>query len=154
MAPIAHSIGDINLLFRLSSLTRRWRQVLDATFQSSGLTDATWRPLLHLYLMGDGVRQKDLAASMGLEGPSLVRLMDTLLDKGLILRVEDEEDRRAKLISLTEAGRKLVEEIREAMIPLESGLFASFDETELARLADYVGRLEAAVNQARNQTKG
>ena len=63
-------IDSSTLLFRLTCLTRRWRQVLDAEFQFSGLTDATWRPLLHLYLRGDGIRQKDLAASVGIEGPS------------------------------------------------------------------------------------
>lgn len=154
MTDSTHRIDLTNLLLRMAGLTRRWRQVLDVEFQDAGLTDATWRPLLHLYLMGDGVRQKDLAASLGLEGPSLVRLIDTLLSKGLILRVEDEQDRRAKLISLTEEGRRLVEEIRKAMIPLESGLLASFDEAELARLADYVKRLESAVNDARKKATG
>jgi len=94
-------IDRSNLLFHLTRLTRRWRQVLDSEFQSAGLTDATWRPLLHLHLLGDGVRQKDLAASVGIEGPSLVRLIDTLVMKGLIQRSEDVNDRRVKLLCLT-----------------------------------------------------
>ena len=89
------TIDRSTLLYDLGLLTRRWRQVLDAEFQSAGLTDATWRPLLHLHLLGDGVRQKDLAASIGIEGPSLVRLIDTLVMKGLIQRSEDGTDRRA-----------------------------------------------------------
>src|SRR5512147_3215499 len=101
-----------NLLFRLAYLTRRWRKVLDAEFQSSGLTDATWRPLLHLHILGKNIRQKDLASSLGIEGPSLVRLIDTLVTKGFIERTEDVKDRRAKLLRLTPEGLKLVDRIR------------------------------------------
>src|SRR5512142_3293142 len=91
-------IDRSNLLYRLALLTRRWRSLLDSEFQAAGLTDATWRPLLHLHILGDGVRQKDLAASVGIEGPSIVRLLDTLIMKGLIQRSEDVTDRRAKLL--------------------------------------------------------
>src|SRR5512146_361672 len=102
-----------NLVFHLGLLTRRWRQILDSEFQAAGLTDATWRPLLHLHHLGDGVRQKDLAASVGIEGPSLVRLIDTLVSKGLIQRSEDGTDRRAKLLCLTPEGQMIVARIRE-----------------------------------------
>ena len=70
-------------------MTRRWRQVLDTAFQAHSLTAATWRPLFYLQNLGEGVCQKDLAASIGIEGPPLVRLPDTLLAKELIRRVEE-----------------------------------------------------------------
>ena len=143
-----------NLLFRLASLSRRWRQVLDAEFQHCGLTDATWRPLLHIYLLGDGVRQKDLAASMGLEGPSVVRLMDTLLDKEMITRSEDETDRRAKLLALTDKGRELVETIQRTSAALEREVFSPFDDQELSQLVAFVERLESTVNEVRSRVKG
>jgi MarR family transcriptional regulator for hemolysin len=37
----SESIIRSNLLFRLSLMARRWRQILDAEIQASGLTDAT-----------------------------------------------------------------------------------------------------------------
>ncbi|HJV64867.1 MAG TPA: MarR family transcriptional regulator [Geomonas sp.] len=153
MSKTRQQIPNKNLLFRLAALTRRWRQVLDAEFQSSGLTDATWRPLLHLHHMGDGVRQKDLAASLGLEGPSLVRLLDTLIAKQLVLRTEDESDRRAKLLALTGQGRALVEVIQKRVGALEKEAFKSFSVAELAQMADFVDRLEPAVNEVRSRLR-
>ena len=123
-----------NLLFRLAYLTRRWRKVLDAEFQSSGLTDATWRPLLHLNILGNGVRQKDLAASVGIEGPSLVRLIDTLVVKGLIQRSEDSTDRRAKLLCLTPEGQLIVARIKEIVAPLENELLSPFSDSDICPL--------------------
>src|SRR5512140_2496923 len=118
-------IDRSNLLYHLGLLTRRWRQILDAEFNAAGLTDATWRPLLHLHILGDGVRQKELAASVGIEGPSLVRLLDTLVVKGLIQRSEDGTDRRAKQLCLTHEGQSVVVQIREIVTTLENELLSS-----------------------------
>ena len=142
-----------NLIFRLARLTRRWRQVLDSEAQASGLTDATWRPLLHLHLLGDGCRQKELAASVGIEGPSLVRILDTLVAKGLIQRSEDGTDRRAKLLCLTSEGKDVVARIRNTVSSLENELLDPFSDSEVAQVADFIGRLESAVNDVRERMK-
>lgn len=142
-----------NILYHLGLLTRRWRQVLDAEFYSAGLTDATWRPLLHLQILGDGIRQKDLAASVGIEGASLVRLLDTLIMKGLIQRSEDAKDRRAKRLCLTPEGRLLVVRIQETVMALEKELLSSFSDSEIAQLAHSILRLESSVNDVRNRMK-
>jgi MarR family transcriptional regulator for hemolysin len=146
-------IDRSNLLFRLGLLTRRWRQVLDNEFHAAGLTDATWRPLLHLHLLGDGVRQKDLAASVGIEGPSLVRLLDTLVTKGLIQRSEDETDRRAKLLCLTAEGQLVVARIREIVTPLENQLLSTLSDNDISQFGQFVLALESTVNDVRQRVK-
>jgi MarR family transcriptional regulator for hemolysin len=145
----APHIDRSNLLYRLSALTRRWRQVLDGAFKSVGLTDASWRPLLHLHCLGDGIHQKELAASVGIQGPSLVRLLDALLAKGLIVRAEDAHDRRAKQLYLTADGLALVERIRATVTLLEHDLLAPFSDDEISRLAAVIEQLEGAVERAR-----
>src|SRR5512133_805101 len=153
MSTLNKTINRDNLLFRLACLGRRWRQVLDAEFQSSGLTDATWRPLLHLHLLGDGVRQKELAASVGIEGPSLVRLIDTLVIKGLVQRSEDGADRRAKQLCLTPDGQLIVGRIKEISAPLEYELLNPFSDTAIARFGQFILALEATVNNVRSRVK-
>jgi MarR family transcriptional regulator, transcriptional regulator for hemolysin len=93
--------------FRVSRIARRLRQAVDAELGAYGLTEATWRPLAYVGRLGAGVRQKELATALGIEGPSLVRLLDNLERRGLIERREDETDRRARGIHLTAAGREL-----------------------------------------------
>lgn len=146
-------INRSNLLFRLSLMTRRWRQVLDTEIQASGLTDATWRPLLHLHLLGDGTRQKDLAESLGIKGPSLVRLLDALLAKGLVRRFEDDSDRRAKLLFLTPEGQAHVNQIQETIVSLEDELFGKFSEGEILQVENFILRLESAMSEVGLQGK-
>ncbi|HEY3309780.1 MAG TPA: MarR family transcriptional regulator [Desulfuromonadaceae bacterium] len=146
-------IDRSNLLYHLGLLTRRWRQVLDNEFNAAGLTDATWRPLLHLHLLGDGVRQKDLAASVGIEGPSLVRLIDTLVTKGLIQRSEDGTDRRAKLLCLTPEGQLIVTQIKEIVAPLENELLRPFSDSDISSFGEFILSLETTVNVVRSRVK-
>jgi MarR family transcriptional regulator for hemolysin len=140
-------------MFRIAHLSRRWRQVLDVEAQAAGLTDATWRPLLHLFHLGDGVRQKDLAASLGIEGPSLVRLLDSLAAKGLIARTEDDADRRAKRLSLTPEGREVGVRIREMVASLEDTILSQFSDEEIDRVAAFIQKLEFSVNSLRRREK-
>jgi len=100
--------------FLVARISRRLRQAVDAEMRLLGLTEATWRPLVYVRSLGDGVRQKELASAMSIEGPSLVRLLDNLERRGLIERREDENDRRARGIHLTRAGRELA--VRAARI--------------------------------------
>lgn len=110
MTPDRHT--EFGLL--VARLSRRLRQAVDAEMRLIGLTEATWRPLIYLRSLGEGVRQKELATAMSIEGPSLVRLLDSLERRGFIERREDENDRRARGIHLTRAGRELA--VRAARI--------------------------------------
>jgi len=87
-------------------LSTAWRREIDQRVRAFALTDATWRPLLYLGRMGEGVRQTDLAAALAIETPSLVRLIDALERAGLVERLEDPDDRRSKRLWMTVAGRE------------------------------------------------
>lgn len=135
-----------NLIYRLNLMTRRWRKVLDAAFREVGLTDAAWRPLLHLSLLGDGVRQKELAQSIGIEDPSLVRILDDLESRGLVVRMKDKNDRRAKRLNLTMEGHDTVIRIRQILVPLEEELLGGYTDNEMQMLGALLERLDTSIN--------
>ncbi|MGA0532277.1 MarR family winged helix-turn-helix transcriptional regulator [Hansschlegelia sp. KR7-227] len=134
--------------YQLAFVARRWRKALDEALADFGLTDASWRPLLHLGRLGDGARQNDLARSLGIEGPSLVRLLDRLAAAGLLERREDPTDRRAKTLHLTAEGRALVRRLQDVVVKacgaMVEGVSAQELETCLRVFARVVERTEAA----------
>src|SRR5258708_31877938 len=95
----------------LSRAARQWRRSADLRLQPFDLTEATWLPLVHIARAPAPPRQKDLAASMSLDGSSVVRLLDNLEAAGLIRRKEGETDRRAKIILLTPRGRAIADQV-------------------------------------------
>lgn len=117
--------------FRIARITRLMRQLVDNELRSSGLTEATWRPLVYLDRHREGIRQKELAAALEIEGPSLVHLLDSLERRGLIERREDEADRRARRIYLTPRGRDLQKWVFKVSETVQQRLLAAVGAADL-----------------------
>ena len=117
--------------FLVARIARRMRQAVDAEMRLVGLTEATWRPLMYLRTLGDGVRQKELATALSIEGPSLVRVLDNLERRGLIERREDETDRRARGIYLTGAGRDLAVRVAKVGAEIQTRALAKVPPADL-----------------------
>ncbi|MBL4681668.1 MAG: MarR family transcriptional regulator [Pseudomonadales bacterium] len=118
----------VGLLFNTRN---RARFALDEKFKPVGLTDATWRTLFYLRQEGSGVKQKKLAKIMGIEGPSLVRLLDSLSAKDLIIRKTDEEDRRSKSIHLSTSAEPLLEKLDHLALEARKELLRDISEEDL-----------------------
>jgi MarR family transcriptional regulator for hemolysin len=91
----------------LVRLARLYRSGVDGALAGRGLSDALALTVVVLGRYPEGIRQNALADELGVEGPSVVRLLDRLVEGGLVERREDPADRRAKTVHLTEAGQAL-----------------------------------------------
>ncbi len=131
--------------FRLVTLARHWRRVIDRELARSGLTDASWAPLIHLDEGGDDISQSELAERVGLDGSSLVRLIDLLEQRGLVERRVDPADRRARRILLTGPGRAEIAALRERLLRIETAMLAPLDDTALDRLAADFDRVASGI---------
>ena len=132
---------------RLMQLTRLWRQAVDAGIRRDAFPDAGWRPLVYLYRAPEPLRQKDLAALIGIEGPSLVRLLDSLVASGLVLRAEDTEDRRARRLALTPSGLTTAARIEVRLAEVEAELLRQVDRSALKAAMDALGQIELALRR-------
>src|SRR3977135_3369780 len=125
------SAKQIDFGFRVARIARRLRQAVDAELRVLGLTEATWRPLVYVRRLGGGVRQKELATAMSIEGPSLVRLLDNLERRGLIERREDEPARRSRGTHLTRAGRDLAVRVAKVGTEIQTRALANVPPADL-----------------------
>jgi MarR family transcriptional regulator for hemolysin len=137
--------------FDLSRLARRWRSRLDERLAPLGLTQAKWTILLHLSKAGGQLPQRDLADSVGVEGPTLVRVLDGLERLALIERREAAGDRRSKIVHLTGAATPLIEQIGEIAARLRDEVFAGFAPDELALCHRLLLRMAHNLDHARDQ---
>src|ERR1700750_1825246 len=127
------------LMLRLS---RVWRRESDQALSDHGLSYATAIPLLVLSRQGENVRQGVLADELGIEGPSLVRLIDLLQAEGLVERREDPTDRRAKTLHLTKAGDAKSEKINRILRRVRADLLKDIPPQQLAIIFDVLQRIE------------
>jgi DNA-binding MarR family transcriptional regulator len=92
------------------------------------VTVPQFRVLVILSTAGSAVRSRDLAEALGVHPSTFSRNADRLVAGGWVKRAENPENRRETLVSLTAAGRRLVDrvtarrryEIREILARLSS----------------------------------
>jgi MarR family transcriptional regulator for hemolysin len=77
------------------------------------------------------VRQVVLATCVGIEGPSLVRLIDQLEGMELVIRKDDPTDRRAKGLWLTPEGEKLASRMEDVLDELRGKILANVDPADI-----------------------
>lgn len=110
--------------------THSWRNELDRRLRPLGFSHSRWLLLLHLS-RNDGCAHSELAQFMGIEAATLVRLVDHMEKEGLLKRCASETDRRVKHLHLSEAGKKVVEEIRSYAADLRKEVLSGLNQTEI-----------------------
>jgi MarR family transcriptional regulator for hemolysin len=138
---------QIDFGFHVARIARRMRQAVDAELRVLGLTEATWRPLVYVRRLGDGVRQKELATALSIEGPSLVRILDNLERRGLIERRADESDRRARGIHLTRSGRELAKRAAKVGGEVQARVLANVPSAELEACQRVLAGIERELDE-------
>jgi MarR family transcriptional regulator for hemolysin len=98
------------LVAQLVESSRLLRNYIDNRAKGRGTTRAQWIVLFQLRQQ-EGLSQVDLAEVLELQPISLVRLLDRLVEHGLLERRPDPRDRRANKLFLTPGGRQLVDDL-------------------------------------------
>jgi DNA-binding MarR family transcriptional regulator len=89
-----------------------------------------------LYALGlkEGITAEDIAASSARPKNTLSRAVNSLLRKKLVLRRQDQADRRRLSLYLTRAGRKIVAETVQLFVTREEAMAAALTPAEQQQL--------------------
>jgi MarR family 2-MHQ and catechol resistance regulon transcriptional repressor len=105
-------INDINLK-TLIAISRSYQTILkrlNKVFKEGGLTPSQFGVLEALYHKGD-LRIGEIIEKILSTGGNMTVVIDNLEKSGMVKRYQDPNDRRASIISITEKGRRKIEEI-------------------------------------------
>ena len=125
------ALGDL-LMRAARTLRRRFGAVLTPWDLSPHQARA-----LRVVSSGDGVRLSELAEALRIAPRSATEVADGLQERGLVSRAPDPTDRRAVVLTATEAGRQVQREVDDARAADSAELFARLsaaDRAELARI--------------------
>lgn len=114
----------------LHQVAHAWRTELSRRLRPQGFSHSRWLLLLHLS-RNDGCTHRELAHNMGIEAPTLVRLVDHMEQEGLLKRCISETDRRVKHLRLTATGKKAVERILSSAAELRKEILAGSSKEDV-----------------------
>ncbi len=131
-----------------------WRTLRDASaplvrgIDCSRATAALIRTLATRAREGNPTQVGDVAHLMRVDVSVASRQVSQLVDDGLVERIVDTDDRRARTLHLTPAGVARAEEIEATLAERTADLFADWDDRDLAVATEVLVRLSATFDRA------
>jgi len=133
--------------FLLAETARTWRTRLNQRLRPLGLSQAKWQVLVHLNMARSDLTQKELSERLGIEGPTLVRLLDRMETDGWVKRFASTSDRRAKIVRHTPKAVGTIREIKHVAAKLRGELLVDISPQELAIAGDVLQRIKQRAEQ-------
>jgi MarR family transcriptional regulator, transcriptional regulator for hemolysin len=132
---------------QLIETSRLLRNYVEHRAKSRGTTRAQWIVLFRLREQ-EGLSQVDLADVLELQPISLVRLLDRLVDQGLLERRSDPHDRRANQLFLTATGRRLVDDLDSLRDAIATDVLADVSPAAIRTSLEALVSVKERVKQA------
>ena len=126
---------------------RGWRLLIDKQLKHLGIGQAGWMTIAMIAKSGEPMSQRALADLVGVEGPSMVSMLDRLEREGLVTRAPSPTDRRVKLVHLTEAGTTLYQQVREQANAVRTALLGDIAPDKLAAATELLELLRARIEE-------
>lgn len=129
------------LPYRLSVLSNRVSAAIaDRYAERFGIGVTQWRVIA---LLGQVARLSagELAERTAMDKVAVSRAVAALLERDLLVRAIDAEDRRRSLLRLSRAGRKLHAQVAPLALEIERELLGAFTATERATLSALLDKL-------------
>ena len=117
----------------LADASRLIRKLADRRLGAIGLTRAQWQALGNLRRMGP-MTQAALAEIMEVETATIARLIDRLEAAGWIARKAEAQDRRVKLVTMTDKATAIMDEVGVIGQKLRDDMLVDLSPSELEAL--------------------
>jgi MarR family transcriptional regulator, transcriptional regulator for hemolysin len=130
----------------LHNTSRSWRQAVDRRLKYLGVSQASWMTIAIAAKARAPLSQSELADKLGVEGATMVAMVDRLVKAGLAMREASTTDRRVKRIVLTTAGLKIYEKVKAEAIALRKELLADTDPKKLLIATELLEALQGIMD--------
>jgi DNA-binding MarR family transcriptional regulator len=144
---VADDTEPERLGLRYLTLAFRVRKVVDKHMITSGLSLARWKVLETLDAKGS-IRQKALAQELGFAERSISQAVESLASDGLVERMPDPADGRAKLVTLTDEGAAALAAGTKAGAQVLQRIFGALDRKQLASLDKLLNVIDDAAGRS------
>lgn len=126
---------DQQFLFWVGRIRKAVRREFEVRAAPLDITASQLLVLKRLW-QGDGILISVLTRDASSDGGTITGVLDRLESKGLMRRERSEEDRRAVLIWLTEAGRALEQPLMEIIADINEKALQGFDAEHKTQLIE------------------
>jgi MarR family transcriptional regulator for hemolysin len=130
----------------LHNASRSWRQAMDRRLKYLGMSQASWMTVAMAAKADSPLSQSELADRLGIEGATMVAMVDRLVGADLVKREASTTDRRVKRVVLTRAGLDLYQKLKSEAAALRGEMLADVDPKKLLAATELLEYLQAKID--------
>ncbi|HEY0209654.1 MarR family winged helix-turn-helix transcriptional regulator [Acerihabitans sp.] len=124
--------------------SRALRMAIDRRLKYLGLSQASWVAVAAIAGAQAPLSQSELAQILGVEGATIVSMVDRLVKLDLIQRIATARDRRKKLLVVTDAGKALYEKVRMEADAIGKEILENVAEQDMQVAMQVLAKIHAA----------
>ncbi len=103
--------------------------------------------VLHTVSQNEGLSQTDLVRATGIDRSTLADMIARMINKGLLSRSRTKEDARANAVSITAAGRRMLQGAMNSVNKAESAALSVLPKTQQAAFMKALGAYADALDK-------
>lgn len=132
-------VDDLGYLIK--QISDKMRTNADAAFRKHGLTFSQVHVLDFVLACGGSATQKEIEIYLGVSHPTIVGLVSRLEKAGFVTSHIDENNRRNKIVCVTEKARQTRESLKKGRLETEERLAQALGQSEREQLMHLLSRL-------------
>jgi|WetSurMetagenome_2_1015567.scaffolds.fasta_scaffold941583_1 DNA-binding MarR family transcriptional regulator len=143
------NLGDTNIFANqvrdlINKISQNYVTYEKACGEVMGVTTSQAGAILAFPIKG-GLTMNELSKAVSLEISTMTRMVDQLVEKGLVQRENDAKDRRVVRVALTEAGRKLRKRLEDALQSFYSNSLENIQVEKRENIISQLQQINAAI---------
>ncbi len=131
---------DDCVMLLTSRSSKKMSAELEARFVEFKVTRVQWMAIYYIDRSKE-LTQKQLANLMAIKEPTVVRLIDRCQKEGLLIRVNKVDDKRKKVLKLTDKGRALNREMAKVAEKFMYDAIADISEEDLETYTEVMKKM-------------
>ncbi|QRM56878.1 MarR family transcriptional regulator [Sinorhizobium sp. BG8] len=129
--------STIDIAQGMFKLYHQVSRLVNECMMDEGVSLARSKFLLLLECQGPQ-RSTDIASALGFAPRTVTEAIDGLERDNLVIRQPDPKDRRAKIVSITETGRTVINAAQQPQHKTLDAIFAALDDSQRSQLAEII----------------
>ena len=132
------------ILENINAIKREIAAEMHTFFNEVSITHSQWI-VLHFVKKNRNINIKDLANLLDTTSSAATQIVDSLVNKGLLLRRRNPDDRRTLKIELSEKSKNQFDSIKNKSFKTLSSLFNVLDNDELSKYCELNNKIAGKI---------
>ena len=130
-----------NLSYLINKASKQLKNKLDKALKEVDITAAKFSIIIQIHSSEHPITAAEIADRLGSDRPTISGIINRLEKKGIVLKVENPEDRRSSYLQIHKQANKLVDKIKTISDELTSDIFSIYTKEEAEQLAGMIRKL-------------